>query len=223
MIWSTERPISLDTVVLFSKNAFEEVSRTHCLRQVCVDDPILERNVKISALSVSLAFSIVNILRRSKSLDQTKVIKESKLDALETRISILPLSFKFEKKALQLFSQSQSLGRSLYLFSRDGRLGFFYITCYVSDQGKSASFLSEFKTQLKWLQELGIWEGYLTTITEFSLGQTLFLILEAFLFRSVKINIDILMMARTLVKQVRKHLGMYTFLFNRDTKCFFLL
>ena len=100
---------------------------------------------------------------------------------------------------------------------------FFYITCYVSDQGKSASFLSEFKTQLRWLQELGIWEGYLTTITEFSLGQTLFLMLEAFLFRRVKIDIDILMMARTLVKQVRKHLGMYTFLFNRDTKCFFLL
>ena len=68
------------------------------------------------------------------------------------------------------------------------------------------------------------WEfGKVTTITEFSLGQTLFLMLEAFLFRRVKIDIDILMMARTLVKQVRKDLGMYTFLFNRDTKCFFLL
>ena len=62
---------SLDTVVLLSKNDFEEVGRTHCLRQVCVDDPILERNVKISTLSVSLAFSIVIILRQSKSLDQT--------------------------------------------------------------------------------------------------------------------------------------------------------
>ena len=62
-IWSTERPISLDTVVLWSKNAFKKVGRgTHCLRQVCVDNPILERNVKVSALSVSLAFSIVIIL-----------------------------------------------------------------------------------------------------------------------------------------------------------------
>ena len=83
-------------------------------------------------------------------------------------------------------------------------MNFLHITCYVSDQGKSASFLSEFKTPLRWLQELGIWEGSLTTITEFSLGQTLFLMLEAFLFRRVKIDIDILMMARTLVKQVRK-------------------
>lgn len=138
-------------------------------------------------------------------------------------LAYFPCLLNLKRRRSNCFSQSQSLRRSLYLFSRDGRLGFFYITCYVSDQGKSASFLSEFKTLLRWLQELGIWEGYLTTITEFSLGQTLFLMLEAFLFRRIKIDIDILMMARTIVKQVRKCLGMYTFLFNRDTKFFFLL
>ena len=153
-------PISLDTVVLLSKNAFEEVSRTHCLRQVCVDDPILERNVKISALSVSLTFSIVIILRRSKSLDQTKEIKELKLDAWRPELAYFPCLLNLKRRRSNCFSQSQSLGRSLYLFSRDGRLGFFYITCYVSDQGRSASFLSEFKTLLRWLQELGIWEGH---------------------------------------------------------------
>ena len=139
------------------------------------------------------------------------------------KLAYFPCLLNFKRRRSNCFSQSQSLGRSLYLFSRNGRLEFFYITCYVSDQGKSASFLLEFKTLLRWLQELGIWEGYLTTITEFSLGQTLFLMLEAFLFRRVKIDIDILMMPRTLVKQVRKDLGMYTFLFNRGTKCFFLL
>lgn len=139
------------------------------------------------------------------------------------KLAYFPCLLNLKRRRSNCFSQSQSLGRSLYLFSRNGRLEFFYITCYVSHQGKSASFLLEFKTLLRWLQELGIWEGYLTTITEFSLGQTLFLMLEAFLFRRVKIDIDILMMARTLVKQVRKDLGMYTFLFNRDTKCFFLL
>lgn len=138
-------------------------------------------------------------------------------------LAYFPCLLNLKRRRSNCFSQSQSLGRSLYLFSRNGRLEFFYITCYVSDQGKSASFLLEFKTLLRWLQELGIWEGYLTTITEFSLGQTLFLMLEAFLFRRIKIDIDILMMARTIVKQVRKYLGMYTFLFNRDTKCFFLL
>ena len=138
-------------------------------------------------------------------------------------LAYFPCLLNLKRRRSNCFSQSQSLGRSLYLFSRNGRLGFFYITCYVSDQGKSASFLLEFKTLLRWLQELGIWEGYLTTITEFSLGQTLFLMLEAFLFRRIKIDIDILMMARTIVKQVRKYLGMYTFLFNRDTKFFFLL
>lgn len=139
------------------------------------------------------------------------------------KLAYFPCLLNLKRRRSNCFSQSQSLGRSLYLFSRNGRLEFFYITCYVSDQGKSASFLLEFKTLLRWLQELGIWEGYLTTITEFSLGQTLFLMLEAFLFRRVKRDIDIPMMARTLVKQVRKDLGMYTFLFNRDTKCFFLL
>lgn len=138
-------------------------------------------------------------------------------------LAYFPCLLNLKRRRSNCFSQSQSLGRSLYLFSRNGRLEFFYITCYVSDQGKSASFLLEFKTLLRWLQELGIWEGYLTTITEFSLGQTPFLMLEAFLFRRVKIDIYILMMARTLVKQVRKDLGMYTFLFNRGTKCFFLL
>lgn len=139
------------------------------------------------------------------------------------KLAYFPCLLNLKRRRSNCFSQSQSLGRSLYLFFRNGRLEFFYITCYVSDQGKSASFLLEFKTLLRWLQELGIWEGYLTTITEFSLGQTLFLMLEAFLFRRVKIDIDILMMPRTLVKQVRKDLGMYTFLFNRGTKCFFLL
>ena len=139
------------------------------------------------------------------------------------KLAYFPCLLNLKRRRSNCFSQSQSLGRSLYLFSRNGRLEFFYITCYVSDQGKSASFLLEFKTLLRWLQELGIWEGYLTTITEFSLGQTLFLMLEAFLFRRIKIDIDILMMARTIVKQVRKCLGMYTFLFNRDTKFFFLL
>ena len=104
-------------------------------------------------------------------------------------LTYFPCLLNLKRRRSNCFSQSQSLGRSLYLFSRDGRLGFFYITCYVSDQGKSASFLLEFKTLLRWLQELGIWEGYLTTITEFSLGQTLFLMLEAFLFRRVKIDI----------------------------------
>ena len=92
---------------------FSSYKWLYCLRQVCVD-PILERNVKISALSVPLAFSIVIILRRSKSVDQTKVIKESKLDALETRISILPLSFKFENKARQLFQPKPKFGIFLH-------------------------------------------------------------------------------------------------------------
>ena len=119
-------------------------------------------------------------------------------------LAYLPCLLNLKRRRSNCFRQSQSLGRSLHLFFRDGRSGFFFITCYVSDQGKFASFLSEFKTLLRWLQELGIWEGSFTTITEFSLGQTLFLMLEAFLFRRVKIDIDILMMARTLVKQVRK-------------------
>ena len=85
-------------------------------------------------------------------------------------LAYFPCLLNLKRRHSNCFSQSQSLGRSLYLFSRDGRLGFFYITCYVSDQGKSASFLSEFKTLLRWLQELGIWERYLITITEFYLG-----------------------------------------------------
>lgn len=114
-------------------------------------------------------------------------------------LAYLPCLLNLKRRRSNCLSQGESLGRSLHLLCLEDRDNF---TKHVMFPIKGS--LRHFFQNLRYYS-VGCrnWklERFPLQITEFPLGQA-FLMLKAFLFRRVKIDIHILMMARTLVKQV---------------------